>query len=107
MESIPLQAIPNQSLTYTSTEGVRYALNLRTVGDITLVDIDINGTRTISGKACVPGRPLLPYQYQEGQGGNFAFYTPNDELPYYESFGVTHDLVYVTATELTAQRGGA
>lgn len=48
----------------------------------------------------------MPYAYLEGAAGNFAFSTLDDAWPYYEDFGVTTALIYISAAELLAARNG-
>jgi len=103
MNLIPLQAIPNQSFSVT-LEGNLYALTLRTIQNGTYADITLNGNVLITGTRCVVNKPLLPYPYLEGVGGNFAFVTQNSEYPNYAEFGTTQALYYVTVAEVAAAR---
>lgn len=103
MQLIPLQNTPNQSFPIT-LNNVRYLLTFRTIGMLTYVDIDINNVRTVSGVRCPPGEPLLPYEYLEGAGGNFAFLTQNGAYPNYTEFGITQTLIYASPAELAALR---
>jgi hypothetical protein len=102
MQIIPLQQIINNEFT-TTLEAAKYDIALRTIGDLTLATISRNGVKLIDGTRAVPFRPLL-LQYMEGGGGNFAFYTQNDEYPLYSNFGTTCFLLYATAAELAALR---
>jgi hypothetical protein len=104
MQIITLQAIPNQTFAVTIDQ-TRYAITLRTIGDETYASITMNGTDLIDGVKCQPNQPIMPYPYLENGGGNFSFYTQNDEYPYYENFGSTHFLLYASAAELAALRG--
>lgn len=103
MQQIPLQNTPNQSFPIT-LDSIRYTLTLRTIGSITFISIDINGARVLSGERCPPNQPLIPYEYLENDGGNFAFVTANDEYPNYPSFGTTQKLIYASPAELAAFR---
>lgn len=100
---VPLQVLPNQHLTITLDQQ-KYDITLKTITDLTYATISVNGTKVIDNVRCIPLHPLLPYKYLEGVGGNFVFYTTNDELPNYMSFGVTHVLVYASVAELVALR---
>jgi hypothetical protein len=100
---VPLQVLPNQHLTITLDQQ-KYDITLKTITDLTYATISVNGTKIVDSVRCIPNRPILPYQYLEGVGGNFAFFTSNDELPNYMAFGVTHTLIYASAAELAALR---
>jgi hypothetical protein len=102
MQNIPLQVTPNQSFPIT-LDNTLYTITLRTIGDLTYLDVDINGVSVVSGLRCTPNVPLIPYRYMEGAGGNFAFAT-SGEYPNYEQFGVTQLLIYATVAELAALR---
>lgn len=102
MQIVPLQQLINQAFTIT-LESAKYDISLRTIGDLTYASIARDNIDLIDGVKCVPFRPLL-YPYQEGAGGNFSFYTLNDEYPLYSSFGLTHFLLYATAAELATLR---
>jgi hypothetical protein len=105
MEIIPLSnTLPNQRQTVTLDQN-QFIIVLRTIGCLTYASITLNGEDVIDGICCQSNQPILPYEYLENDSGNFAFYTPNDEYPYYEQFGVTHNLVYASAAELAALRG--
>lgn len=106
MQFIPLQVTPNESFPIT-LDNTRYDLSLRSIGALTYLDVTINGVLVLSGQRCPPNEPLIPYEYLEGAGGNFAFTTPNGEYPNYPSFGTTHFLVYASAAELAAIRAAA
>ena len=103
MQTIPIDAIPNQSFNVT-LDGNLYALTFRTIGELTYCDITLNGTLLVSGQRCVPNRGLIPYRYLEGTGGNFAFRVQTDEYPYFEQFGITQFLQYASQSDLAAIR---
>jgi hypothetical protein len=100
MIEVPLQAVPNQSLTVT-LEASRYALTLKETHGVMSIDIVRDEVELLRGHRVVAGAPLLPYRFLH-DGGNFALLTENDELPYYASFGFTQQLVYLTAAEVAA-----
>ena len=100
---IPLQQLVNQSVTVT-LEQARYVIGLRTIADRTYATIERNGLTLCTSQLCMPNDNILTYAYEEMGGGNFSFYTPNDEYPYYEQFSVTHILLYATAAELATLR---
>lgn len=106
MQLIPLQNTPNQSFPITLDNNL-YTITLRTIGDLTYLDVGINGVTVLSGLRCPANQPLIPYQYLENGGGNFAFFTPNGVYPNYLEFGVTQDFIYASAAELAALRAAA
>lgn len=103
MQIVPLQQVPNQLRTITLDQA-KYDISLRTITDVTYATISKNNVKIVDSVRCVPMRPLLPYAYLEGTGGNFAFYTSGDEMPNYTAFGVSHILLYASAAELAAVR---
>jgi len=101
MEFVPIQAIPNQSLSIVLNE-VRWDLQIRTTNGSVSFDIEKNGEVIIEGARAVAGMRIIPAQYQED--GNFAMITNNGELPDYTKFGVSQSLVFVSAAELEVLR---
>ena len=57
----------------------------------------------LSGFRMVPGTPLVPYEHLES--GNFMLIIPDNELPDYNQFGLTQNLIYFSDAELVAVRG--
>jgi hypothetical protein len=102
MQIIPLQQLVNQALSVT-LENSKYDLSFRTIGDLTYATISKDSVKLVDGVRCVPFRPLL-HPYQENGGGNFSFYTQNDEYPMYTGFGTRYVLLYATAAELASLR---
>lgn len=105
MNIIPLQAIPNQSLSFQdTTTQTNYFISIKTCGLLTAqimaFDISINDVVVVSGCRAVAGYPILASKYQ--QNGNFVVLTANDDLPDYTKFGVTQYLIYANQDELDA-----
>ena len=98
MREVPLLNAPNQRVE-TTIDGVNYSIQLRTVQSFTTADIYADGEILKAGSRCIPGKPLIPYPYLT-RGGNFYFYCLNDDYPYYEYFGITQKLVYLTDEEI-------
>lgn len=105
MQIIPLQAVPRQRFTIT-LDNVRFDITLQTIGGCMYSSILANGAVITSGVKCMPGFQLMPARWMEGTAGNFAFATPNGELPNYANFQTTHILYYASASELATMRGG-
>lgn len=100
MREIPLRQTPNQRIE-TTIDGVAYAIQLRTATPLTIADIYANGTLVKAGVRCVPGKKLIPYDYLT-VGGNFFFYCLENDYPYYEYFGVTQRLIYLSDEEINS-----
>lgn len=101
MIDIALAAVPNQSLSVQLNEQ-QYDLHFRDLGDCMAVSVERGGEFIIRGARLLPGVPVLPYRYQEE--GNFLMLTEGDALPYFDQFGVTQFLVYMTQDEIDALR---
>lgn len=102
---VPLESLPNQSLSIQLEEN-RYDLRFRDLGGMMSVDISINDEVILQGSRVTGAAPLIPYKYLEQGGGNFLFVTELGDIPYWDQFGVTQSLLYVTKAELEAVRGG-
>lgn len=102
MLQIPLSAVPNQSLSL-QLDNNTYDLVIRATSILTaqvmVADITINNTLILTSQRCVPGTPLIPYEYLTN--GNFIFITNNDEYPDYLQFQITQYLIYASQDELT------
>lgn len=106
MELIPLEPIPNQTLT-VAQDSHAYELTVRTLQDgICIASVARDGITIIESARCVPNYFLMRYRYLEGDSGNFVWSTPDDEYPDYTKFGVTHFLYFINAAELQAIRNG-
>lgn len=105
MINIPIQAIPNQSLSI-QLNTVNYNIVLRDCGNVMAMDLSINNELIISGQRLVPSFPAIPYAYLEN--GNFVFVTPGEDgflipgivYPYWDKFNVDQFLVYASQEEL-------
>ena len=104
MQEVPLIQQSRQSLSAV-LGGNRWGIRIYEVqpglmcADFTLADAPL-----ITGVRCVAGRPLIPYDYlQVTSGGNFAFDTLGEALPWWQQFGTPSCiLVYATAAEVAA-----
>ncbi len=105
MQQIPLQAIPRQTFN-TTLDGIQFKVTLVAIENMMYATILANNVAIISGSRCCAGYGLIPYRYLEGLGGNFAFATNNFELPWWEQFGVTQQLIYASPEELANVRAG-
>lgn len=104
MIDIELAAIANQGLSI-QLDGLFYEIDIREVNGAMAASITREGVPVVSNMRVTAGTPLLPYRYQES--GNFVLLTDNEALPYWDQFGDTQFLVYVSPAELEAYRAGA
>lgn len=101
MQEIPLQSVPNQSLSILLDKN-QWDFAIKTTGGITSCSISLNGVDILDGIRAVAGSFLIPSLYEEA--GNFFFTTQNFQLPDYTQFGTTQYLIYISADELSALR---
>lgn len=98
MRRVILEKTANQEFNLTIDDR-RYKISLREgENQMMLATIEIDGEIVIQGLRCLPSTPLLPYSYTEW--GNFIFVTENNEFPYWEKFGSSQRLLYVTRAEV-------
>ena len=102
MIDVGISAIPNQSLSI-QLGGRLYDIALREANGVMAATIARDGVTLVSALRITAGTPLLPYRYQES--GNFIMTTDEETMPYWDQFGVTQFLVYLSAAELAAYRG--
>ena len=102
MIDVTIAAVANQELT-VQLGGAMWGISLREGSGCMSVSVSRDNVPIISNVRVTAGTPLLPYQYQES--GNLILTVEADALPYWDQFGVTQFLVYITAEELAAYRG--
>lgn len=111
---VPIQALPNQTLSINTSDGNYYDISLYTTNRANLnlagtgvmgCTINRNNVLIIAGQRLVPGYPVIPYEYLAD--GNFVLTTLNDEYPDYTQFGITQFLIYATQAEIGALSAGA
>jgi len=102
MIDIALRAVANQQFT-TQLDDARYDVTIKETSGCMSATILRDGVTLVSMARIVAGTPLLPYEYQ--QEGNFVITTLEEALPYYDQFGVTQFLVYVSPAEIAELRG--
>ena len=101
MIDIAIAALPNQSLTIQLDERV-YVISLKETNGVMAASITRDNVAIVTNVRITAGTPLLPYIYQEA--GNFVLLTSGYDLPYWDQFGVTQFLLYVTTVELAEYR---
>ena len=105
MRQIPLQSVPNQSLSFTQDEN-RWEVTIKQAATSMIADVTINDVRVISGVR-IPGDDfILPYTYMGVLQGNLMLTTQQELLPDWELFGQTQQLFYWTPDEMKALANG-
>lgn len=102
MIDVGIAALANQSLSIQLDERF-YEIELREANGVMSASITRDGVVLISNVRVTAGTPLLPYRYQEA--GNFVMTTDGEAIPYWDQFGVTQFLVYLSVAEVAAYRG--
>lgn len=102
MIDVGIAALANQALSIQLDERF-YEIELREANGVMSASITRDGVVLISNVRVTAGTPLLPYRYQES--GNFVMTTDGEAIPYWDQFGVTQSLVYLSAAEVAAYRG--
>ncbi len=103
MIELELAQVPNQSFS-TRLGDNQYDISILETNGCMSVSISRNNVKLLSNVRAVGGTPLIPYRYLED--GNFAFITQDEEYPYYDKFGITQSLIFVTQAELSELRAG-
>lgn len=98
MQIIPIETLAKQEFSVRLDEQ-RFVIGIRETAGVMSVSFERNGEVLLSNSRAVANRLLLPYDYLEGSAGNFAFRTLESDLPWWEQFNVSQQLVYVTAIE--------
>jgi len=101
MQLVPIQAVPNQSFSLT-LDGNNYVLGIKYTNGCMSVSIVRNTVQIIENMRVVAGQLVIPFRYLES--GNFFFTTANQQLPNYEQFNITQQLIYLSADELAILR---
>jgi hypothetical protein len=102
MNNIQIKPIPNQQFS-VNLNGVRFDITISALNGAMGVTIAMNGVVIIENTRATAGTFLLPYLYQEN--GNFLFFNLNDEIIFYDHFGATQTLVYLSPADLDYLRG--
>ena len=98
---IELDPIPNQELSVT-LDGARWTLRIQEAAGSMCADILRDDIPIIQGARIAAGEPIIAYPYLRAGLGDFYFFQTTESLPYYEQFGVTQYLAYLTADEIAA-----
>ena len=101
-EVLELRQIKSQRVSIRLGENL-YDLRVYSIPGGMAFDMIRDEATILSGFRIVPGTPLIPYKYLES--GNFMLIIPDNELPDYNQFGLTQNLIYFSDDELVAVRG--
>lgn len=105
MIQIPLQSIPNQTLSINLNDNA-YDILIRAcnsgASQVMSIDITINNDVILLGQRMVAGTPLIPYLELTDIGGNFLLLTDDGDLPDYNQFQISQYLVFATQEEINA-----
>jgi hypothetical protein len=105
MRLIPLQAVPNQSLSFTLDDN-RWQIRIAQAVTSMFMDITINDEVVILGTR-IPGDDfIIPYPYIGLRHGNLMLTTQNERMPDWNRFGLTQQLFYWSPEEMEALANG-
>lgn len=105
MRIIDIAATPNQSFSVT-LDGNRWDFVIKQATTSMIADVTLNEVMRLTGIRIVAETPIIPYEYLQG-AGNFIILTENEEIPYWERFGVDQIMVYATPEEIELARAEA
>lgn len=94
-----LENAPSQRFT-TYLNGYKFDIRLITIATQTYADVFINSEPICFSAICAPNRVVMPYT--NNTIGNFYFYCPDLDYPYYEKFGKNQQLYFLSPEELDA-----
>lgn len=102
MQQITLDVLPNQEFSFVDSS-VIYRISVYVVDTSTqqmAADISVNGITVIQGTRALHGSFLLPWRSMQQGGGNFVFYAPDTQNPWWQNFGPGCTLWYLSAAEM-------
>ncbi len=102
MQTVPIQAIPQQTFTYIDPSNNTWSIGIRNVAMQMAFTFSLNGKLLIQNICAVAGYRIIPYDYLEN--GNFVLITQNFQLPDYTQFGTTQTLVFLSEADILAFR---
>lgn len=105
MRIIEMAATPNQSFSVT-LEGNRWDFVIKQAVTSMIADVTLNEVMRLTGIRIVAESPIIPYEYLQG-AGNFIILTENEEIPYWDRFGVDQIMVFATIEEIAEAKAEA
>jgi len=100
MRIVPISSTPNQSFS-VQLDGNRWDFTIKQAVSSMIANITLNDEIILMGSRIVAGTPLIPHEDLQGSG-NFMLLTEDEEMPYWERFGVDQQLIYGSFEELAA-----
>jgi len=101
MRQIEIQPIPNQSFSVRLDNNL-YNIVIKESRGIMGLTMSRNNVKILDSVRLTAGFRIIPYLYEES--GNFVITNINDDLIYYDKFGVSQFLYYVSSAELLTIR---
>lgn len=97
MRTINLTAVPNQEFSVT-LDGNRWDMTIKEACGCMLITLALNEVTILTNQRIVAEAPIIPYKYLQGSG-NFAILCDDEDIPYYDQFGITQSMIYVSPGE--------
>lgn len=101
MLTLNLLDVPNQSFS-TQLLSKRFTFHIKLANGIMIADITCDNTPLVTGERILPNQPIIAYPRLEC--GNFILQTEDDDLPDWQKFGKTQQLIYLTPEEIMSLR---
>ena len=98
MRTVPIESLPNQQLSINVNDD-RFVIRLKVATSSMIADVYCNDEAVILGQRIAVGTPIIPYDYLCAQG-NFILIVDGEDLPDWQKFGVSQQLLYVSPGEL-------
>lgn len=98
MRVVPIGALPNQELSI-NVDNRRWTLRIKIGREAMCADVYLDDQPIVLGQRIAVGTPVIPYEYL-GTQGNFILIVDGEELPDWQQFGITQQLLYVSPGEL-------
>lgn len=102
MQIVPLQAAPSQTFSFIDPDNNEWNIAVKLVSEQMAFSFTRNGTLLLENITAVAGYRIIPYDYLED--GNFVMITQSQQVPDYNQFGLTQQLVFLTEAEILSFR---
>lgn len=99
MIDVPLAPLANQNLSMP-LGGNRYEITVKEANGVMVCTVVRDDVVLVQNVRLPANGYVLPYRYLEEGQGNFFFSTEAEDMPWWDSFGVTQFMVYVTDDEM-------
>lgn len=99
MIDIALQAIANQELSIP-LDGSRFVLTVKESQGAMVMTIARDDVVIVQNARMTGDNVIIPSEYQRVGMGNFFIGTQGEAIPFWDQFGLTQFLVYLTAAEV-------